>query len=471
MEVVSAGALGLTGWHPRDFISGQVRFGDLIHPDDRDMVWTEVQQALRLRQPYELVYRIRCAGEGEEKWVWERGAGVWDGSGVLRSLEGFITDISRRLRAEKALAESERRIRELVENVDDCVFALRVEGEPPRAVPSFLGPQVERMTGVPAFDFLSGARRFEELVHPDDRMARNRENRRLCEEAGRVVREYRVADASGDYRWVSEAVESRADASGRVRRIFGVARDITERKEIEEALRRNQQELATYHDLVTHDLSNLAMKLLGVLEFVLSGDAGPLSPEQEEFLRRANRQGLELERLAGNTRILSRISRAGATAEIPEEPLARIVARVVETARALHFDRPLEVTAEVGEGLVVRGVPFLENIVSNLVDNAIRYGPRDAKAPVRIVAEEIDGGRIALRVIGGTIEDPSILGRMFERYARGRRSTGSGLGLSLAQEIVERAGGAIAASIRSEGGREMCEIRLELPGGAGSTGK
>ncbi|HEX8697341.1 MAG TPA: PAS domain-containing sensor histidine kinase, partial [Myxococcaceae bacterium] len=74
----------------------------LLHPEDVARVWREEQEAVAAQRQLTVVYRIRPRG-GEERWVWERSAGVYTGDGGLRCIEGFATDIT-----EQKLAESER---------------------------------------------------------------------------------------------------------------------------------------------------------------------------------------------------------------------------------------------------------------------------------------------------------------------------------------------------------------------------
>ncbi len=94
MEYVSAGCEALTGHSPADIVNNRrLSYGSLIHPDDQDAVWIEVQSGIRERRNFETVYRL-CTASGRQKWVWERGRGVFDSSGELLSLEGFITDVT-----------------------------------------------------------------------------------------------------------------------------------------------------------------------------------------------------------------------------------------------------------------------------------------------------------------------------------------------------------------------------------------
>ena len=111
MRFISEGCYDLTGHRRQELMDDQkVSFADLIHPDDRDMVWRDVQEAIEEDRPFTLRYRIITAS-GEEKWVWERGRLVHAAGGGTGTLEGFISDVSERLRAEEALRESEELFR------------------------------------------------------------------------------------------------------------------------------------------------------------------------------------------------------------------------------------------------------------------------------------------------------------------------------------------------------------------------
>ncbi len=105
VEYVSEGIFDLTGYRPADFTDGRrVSLGQLVHPDDRERIWNEVQAAVQGRRPYQLVYRIRTA-DGEEKWVWKQGQGVFAPDGRLLALEGFGIDITECKRAEAERAD------------------------------------------------------------------------------------------------------------------------------------------------------------------------------------------------------------------------------------------------------------------------------------------------------------------------------------------------------------------------------
>ncbi len=107
MEFVSEGCYQLAGYSPEEFIgTRQVSIAKLTHPDDRDILWNAVQVALEQNRPYQLNYRITDKN-GELKWVWEQGLGVFSDTGELIALEGLITDISEQKRSEAALVRSQ----------------------------------------------------------------------------------------------------------------------------------------------------------------------------------------------------------------------------------------------------------------------------------------------------------------------------------------------------------------------------
>ncbi|MBC8425344.1 PAS domain S-box protein [bacterium] len=128
VEFISDGSTELTGWTPYDLIDNRnVRHKDVVHPEDQMVVWEAMDDALRNRYAYEVEYRI-ITKQGEEKWVWEKGQGVYDESGELIAAEGFVTDISGRIRAEQAMRDSEFRHRELFNNMSSGVAVFETDG-------------------------------------------------------------------------------------------------------------------------------------------------------------------------------------------------------------------------------------------------------------------------------------------------------------------------------------------------------
>ncbi|WP_051038386.1 PAS domain-containing protein [Gloeocapsa sp. PCC 7428] len=115
MTYVSEGCLELTGYCSEELIGITGLYNAITHPKDLPRVLQSITKAVEAQQPYVIEYRINTKS-GEQKWLWEKGSGVFDSHGQVLGLEGFITDISELKRSEAALKESEQRYRELFES-------------------------------------------------------------------------------------------------------------------------------------------------------------------------------------------------------------------------------------------------------------------------------------------------------------------------------------------------------------------
>lgn len=99
----------LTGYPLEEFLHSAVRtFESIIHPDDTRYVTRGVHDAVKLKQPWEVEYRI-CHKGGKIRWFYEKGKGVIDQQGQVKYLDGFIIDITKRKQAELSLNESEKK--------------------------------------------------------------------------------------------------------------------------------------------------------------------------------------------------------------------------------------------------------------------------------------------------------------------------------------------------------------------------
>jgi PAS domain S-box-containing protein len=154
MEFVSDGVESVTGYRREELVADALlSYNDLILPEDQMRVWEEVQQALHEGHQFSLSYRIRHK-DGKLRWVWERGVGVPDEQSGELWVEGFITDITLRKRAEEQLIESERRYRSLFEMLENgmAVHELVYDAQGKAVDYRFLevNPAFERLTGLVA---------------------------------------------------------------------------------------------------------------------------------------------------------------------------------------------------------------------------------------------------------------------------------------------------------------------------------
>ena len=237
MEYLSNGCEALVGYTPTDLLENSaISFNDLIHPDDRQPVWASVQAALAEKKPYQVTYRVQTA-QGEGKWVWEKGNGIFDPSGNILALEGFITDITEHKRIEQALQDSEIKYRTLVEN--SMVGVSIIQDNRYR----FVNNRFCEITGY-SYEELVDKMTPLDTTHGDDREAvAENLKKRLSGEVGTVHYTARKLRKDGGIRTV-DIYGSSVVYRGR-RAILGTIIDITEQKRAEHALQDSETKYRT----------------------------------------------------------------------------------------------------------------------------------------------------------------------------------------------------------------------------------
>lgn len=236
MLFVSEGSRELTGYRPEKLVgSGALSYAALIHPDDRDMVWRKVQEALAEGRPFKLSYRI-ITSSGEERWVWEQGRSVGRDESGRELLEGFITDISERVRAEEALRASEEHFRLLAENARDLIYRVRLK---PERRFEYVSPSATTITGYTPEEHYRDPDLGFKMVHPDDRPLLEEMAAGMLE-PGRPL-ELRWVRKDGSVIWTEQINVPVLDEAGELVAIEGIARDITDRRRAENGLRESEE--------------------------------------------------------------------------------------------------------------------------------------------------------------------------------------------------------------------------------------
>ena len=148
MQFVSEGCTALTGYASAELLGESSRWTRLIHKDDRDRVWDELQSALSAGSNFEVQYRL-FTKDGTQKWAWERGTGIASEDGKILTLEGFVSDATALKESEEALARSEATSTAILATAAEGIITLDAEGH----IGSF-NRAAERMFGYEAAELL-----------------------------------------------------------------------------------------------------------------------------------------------------------------------------------------------------------------------------------------------------------------------------------------------------------------------------
>jgi PAS domain S-box-containing protein len=214
----------ILGYIPGEFSFSFEKAAQLIHPED----WPEVQRCwhehlVGNRLNYDLEFRMQHQ-VGHWVWVLNRGQIVQNSLGQPVRVVGTITDIGQRKAAEEALRESEARLRQLAEHVQQ-VFWL---ADPSGLI--YLSPAFDQVWGFPGEEALRNPERWVAAIHPDDR-AQFLASIATMPPAGGIELDFRIYRSQGEQRWLRIRSFPVYDSAGRPYRVAGVAEDITEHRE------------------------------------------------------------------------------------------------------------------------------------------------------------------------------------------------------------------------------------------------
>lgn len=110
---LSGGVRDTTGYLADELVrNAEQAYGDLVHPEDRDRLWEQVNRAVEQGEPFRVRYRIRTRN-GDVRWMWEQGRAVRTAPEAAAHLEGYIFDVTEEERREAELRSSRRRLQRL----------------------------------------------------------------------------------------------------------------------------------------------------------------------------------------------------------------------------------------------------------------------------------------------------------------------------------------------------------------------
>jgi len=246
------------------------------------------------------------------------------------------------------------------------------------------------------------------------------------------------------------------DRGGFLGRIWTL-REVTEQRELD---RLKDDFVAT----VSHELRTPLTSMMGFLEMIREGEAGPLNEEQQRFLAIVYRSSERLQRLVGDLLFVARLDASGLQLHFAQVDVTEVVREAVESAAALARSRTIDLRSELGDVPVVSGDrERLLQLVGNLVSNALKFTPAAGTVTARTL---VDGASVVIEVTDTGIGIPeSEQARVFQRFFRSSTATeqaipGTGLGLVISRAIAEAHGGSI--SVRSAPGAGA-SFRVELP--------
>ena len=476
----------ILGYDPEECIADSRFWWEHLNPEDQPRALLEdTWEEGRL---FQIEYRMR-RNDGEEVWVRDEATIVRDPATGKRLTRGLLVDITGQKRAQLALGESEERYRTFVEQSSEGIY--RMEIDPP--IPCHLAIDEQLAWGL----------KYGYMAECNDAMARMYGRASAQELIGKklseflilhhpVTRQFMERFIGGGYRITDEeSIELDAHDQKRIFRntmvgtlvdgywvrTWGISRDVTERKHLEEQLR-NAQQLEAIGRLaggVAHDFNNILSIIMGHAELLLATGVEERSRLGLEQMRRAAERAASLtQQLLAFSRkqvLQPRVLDLNETVADVQKMLSRVIGEDIELIARLHPSL-----------MMVKADPTqLEQVLINLAVNArdaMPHGGRLAMETSNLelgedTARDVDltpGKYVMLRVSDtGSGMDATTLSHVFEPFFSTKPvGKGTGLGLSTVYGIVKQSGGSIQAE--SQPGRGT-SFRIYLPASDGESNK
>jgi PAS domain S-box-containing protein len=464
----------ILGYPSASFLDDPQLWVSAIHPDDLGRVIGAWRRAAEAGDRLHLTYRM-VARDGRVVQVLDDAGVAVDPATGARSWHGVVVDVTADRVVGPDLREVEGKYRLLVEQIPAVTYIDEVpDDDPTDLTPSYISPQVQHLLGYSPAEWLSDPDLWNRVMHPDDIGAAEAAGRRSFKDGTPLSVEYRMIARDGHVVWVREQASLFRDDHGVPKFWQGIYVDITELKRAEEELNttlHREQDVSerlraldemknTFLQAVSHDLRTPLAAILG-LAITLEREEIELEPlEVRELASRIAFNSRKLDRMVSDLLDLDRLSRGIVEPKLQRVDIGTLVRDLVDQ---FVLDEGREVILDIEPVTIPVDPPKVERIVENLLANAVRHTPRQARVWIRTRAQ--DGGALIVVEDEGPGVALGLRGAVFEPFRQGpspsSHSPGAGVGLALVARFSELHGGRAWIEDRDGGG---ASFRVFLPG-------
>jgi PAS domain S-box-containing protein len=418
---------------------------DESHPEE-DFILAKIRAGERI----EHFETTRVRKNGERFPISVTISPIKDDHGTIIGASKIARDISDRRRAD----ENRYRLAAIVDSADDAIIGKNLDGiitSWNHGARRLFGYEAEEIIGQSTFCLVP-----ENLRHEEEEILRKLR-------AGEKIEHYETAriSKSGEIREVSITISPIRDSNGEVIGASKIERDVSDRKNVER-LAIEADKIATTGRMaaaVAHEINNPLASVLNLIFLVRQG--GLSKEDTQHYLDTAESEIERVSHIARQT--LGFYRDTGSPSEVHLRDLMENVLSVYKSKLLSHsiavdakYNDLRRISVHPGEIVQV-----FSNVVSNAID-AMPHGGRLSISMTRTTKTERDGLQIAVTDTGDGIRREH-LGKVFEPFFTTKGSLGTGIGLWVVRQLVERHGGQISISSSTGPDDSGTDVTIYLP--------
>lgn len=352
------------------------------------------------------------------------------------------------------LVDSEEKFRELAENTNDA-FWLRDEKNF-----LYINPSFENVWGRKKSEIFENPQSLEKWVHPNDRERFNKwTDFNLFTNLKSYSEQYRIIKSDGSIRWLWSRIHPVTNSEGKIYRLAGIATDITEQKEMEDALVRAKEKALESEKLKSAFLANISHEIRtpmnGILGFIeLLNDPTLDTTIREQYIGIISKSSKQLLQIINDIIDISKIEANQVKIETRECNINTAIRdvflfyqkdKIVQEKKNIQFKLELSLDEEFAK--IITDESRLRQILMNILDNAFKFTfEGEIVMGYTIMEEKTINFYIKDTGIGIPQDQNDLIFKNFRQIddSPTRRFGGTGLGLSISYGLAKLLGGNIA---------------------------
>ena len=439
----------ITGYSIEELLSfSQDEVADLIHPDDKELVWGNLKKRMA---GLEIAsnYQFRCKSKNGKIKTLEVHAQKIEYEGKP-AIQGIVLDITQRIEALKALEESELKFRTIFENSGIGMTIISPKGNFIKVNKSFadlFGYTCKEFDGIKLFD----------ITHPTEIEHSLQLIKNLLQDKGIKTKqiEKKFVKKTGEYFWGLITITPIRDPGGNVSYLVAQLQDITIRRKAESKLSQYADELKNlntskdkFFSIISHDLRSPFNALLGISEYTSQFFTELSKDEIKESITDIHSSAKKVYDLMQNLLEWTQIQTGRLEVERSRIDLQELSNNIIELYKESAEHKDVKLVNNISDEIYITADKYMiEAALRNLISNGIKFTHSGGSVTVSSkVNNDFAEISVADTGIGINSDNQDKLFRIDEQFRKDGTANekGTGLGLILCKEFVEKNGGSIS---------------------------